>query len=313
MTIKLGIAPINWCNDDDPDLGANISFEQCIQEMALAGYVGTELGNKYPRAPLELKPALAEQGLELSSSWFSTYFTETNRYEETLSRFLESLSFMRAMGASYLNICECGHAIQGTSLAILGEQKPQFSASQWEALIQGLHTIGRIAQDFNLKLVYHYHAGTGVFSEAEIDYLMQNTSPELISLLLDTGHAALAGINPVELIKKYGTRIPYVHLKDLRHSIMTRVLSEQLCFMDAVRAGVFTVPGDGNLDFAKILKELGQLNYQGWLIVEAEQDPAKAPPLEYAKKAYDFLNQILKRSKLDKEQMIAREGLELIA
>ena len=312
MTIKLGIAPINWCNDDDPNLGANISFEQCIQEMALAGYVGTELGNKYPRDPLELKLALVEQGLELSSSWFSTYFTEINRYEETLSRFLDHLSFMRAMGTNYINICECGHAIQGSSLAILGEQKPQFSACQWDALIQGLHTIGRIAQDFNLKLVYHYHAGTGVFNEAEIAYLMQNTSPELISLLLDTGHAALAGINPVELIKKYGARIRYIHFKDLRHSVMTRVFSEQLCFMDAVRAGIFTVPSDGDLNFADILKELQQINYQGWLIVEAEQDPAKAPPLEYAKKAYDFLNQILKLSKLEKEQVIAGEGLELI-
>lgn len=293
MTIKLGIAPINWCNDDDPSLGEDISFEQCIKEMALSGYVGTELGNKYPRNALNLKQSLAEYGLELTSSWFSTYFTEANRYDETLSRFLDHLSFMRATGANYLNICECGHAIQGTNLAILGDDKPQFSSQQWDDLIQGLHTLGRIAHDFNVKLVYHYHAGTGVFTEAEIDFLMHNSSPELISLLLDTGHAALAGINPVDLIKKYGSRIRYVHLKDIRQSVFSRLLPEQVNFMDAVRAGIFTVPGDGDIDFGEVLKELKVLNYKGWLIVEAEQDPAKAPPLEYARKAYEFLNQAL--------------------
>lgn len=293
MTIKLGIAPINWCNDDDPRLGEHISFEQCIREMAESGYVGTELGNKYPRNAPILKQSLAQQGLELASSWFSTYFTETNKYEETLSRFLDQLSFIRASGASFLNVCECGHAIQGTTLPILGNSKPIFSSQQWEDLIQGLHTLGRIAHDFQVKLVYHYHAGTGVFNEAEIDYLMQNTSPELISLLLDTGHAALAGIDSLNLIKKYGHRIRYVHLKDIRHSIFETVLPQEINFMDAVRAGIFTVPGDGDIDFISILKGLEQMNYQGWLIVEAEQDPAKAPPLEYARKAREYLSKML--------------------
>ncbi len=296
MTIKLGIAPINWCNDDDPNLGGDISFEQCIAEMALSGYQGTELGNKYPRSAPLLKKALAEQGLELTSSWFSTYFTEETKYEETLSRFLDQLSFVRASGGSFLNICECGHAIQGTHLAILGEKKPIFNEQQWENLIQGLHSIGRIAHDFKMQLVYHYHAGTGVFTEAEIDYLMQNTSPELISLLLDTGHAALAGINPVDLIKKYGKRIRYVHLKDIRESVFGSLLPDQLNFMDAVRAGIFTVPGDGQINFAEIISELKRLDYQGWMIVEAEQDPAKAPPLEYARKAQEFLQKSFKET-----------------
>jgi inosose dehydratase len=293
MTIKLGIAPINWCNDDDPNLGGNISFEQCISEMALSGYIGTELGNKYPRNAPSLKQALADKGLVLASSWFSTYFTEENKYEETLSRFLDHFSFVRASGANYLNICECGHAIQGTDLPILGQGKPQFNQEQWDRLIQGLHTIGRIAHDFQMQLVYHYHAGTGVFYQEEIDSLMQNTSPELISLLLDTGHAALAGINPVDLIKKYGPRIRYVHLKDIRQSVYSTVMQQQMNFMDAVRAGVFTVPGDGNLDFVQVLRDLKQMNYQGWMIVEAEQDPVKAPPLEYARKAKKFLEEVL--------------------
>lgn len=293
MTIKLGIAPINWCNDDDPNLGANISFEQCISEMSQAGFVGTELGNKFPRDSTVLSQNLTEAGLQLSSAWFSTFFTEPDKYEETLSRFLDHLSFMRAMGAKYINICECGHAIQGTNLAILGKDKPEFNPAQWQALIQGLHAIGRIASDHHMQLVYHYHAGTGVFSEAEIDYLMQHTSPGLISLLLDTGHAAFAGIDPLHLIDKFAARIRYVHLKDIRANILEQVKQRQLCFMDAVRMGVFTVPGDGDINFAPLLQALHRKGYQGWMIVEAEQDPAKAIPLVYAEKAFKHLNNLI--------------------
>ena len=293
MTVKLGIAPINWSNDDDPNLGKDISFEQCIHEMSLAGYQGTELGHKFPRDIEILKPALDQKSLQLPSAWFSTYFTEPEKYEATLSQFLDHLSFMRALGAEYINVCECGHAIQGTDTPILSPEKPEFSAEQWNKLIMGLHAMGRIAYDFNIRLVYHYHAGTGVFTENEIHQLMNNTSPELISLLLDTGHAALAGIDPVQLIKEYGDRIKYVHLKDIRKEVLERVQTEQLCFMDAVRAGLFTVPGDGSLDFPAITSALTEYQYTGWMIVEAEQDPQKAPPLEYAKKAYAYLTSLL--------------------
>lgn len=291
-TIQLGIAPINWCNDDDPSLGKDISFEQCIREMSQAGYVGTELGNKFPRDPTVLSNALTAQGLVLSSAWFSTYFTEAQQYERTLSQFLDHLSFMRAMGTRFINVCECGHAIQGQSVPVLGADKPVFDEQQWQLLIRGLHVLGRIAYDFNMQIVYHYHAGTGVFKEAEIDYLMAHTSPELVSLLLDTGHAAFAGIDPLDLIRKHGTRIKYVHLKDVRAEVFDRVHTQELSFMDGVRAGVFTVPGDGCLDFPAIVQALDGIGYQGWMIVEAEQDPVKAPPLEFAQKAYDYLTKL---------------------
>lgn len=293
MNIKLGIAPINWCNDDDPNLGKEISFEQCINEMSLAGYKGTELGNKYPRDVKVLKKALEHKGLQLSSAWFSTFFTVPDQYKNTLSRFLEHLSFMRAMGASFINICECGHAIQGTDLPVISPSKPEFTQEQWEQLTNGLHAIGRIAYDFNMQLVYHYHAGTGVYSANEIDLLMERTSPELISLLLDTGHAVFAGVDPLNLISQYGDRIKYVHLKDIRSEVLKKTEVEQLNFMDAVRAGVFTVPGDGAIDFIPIINALKRNKYNGWMIVEAEQDPAKTPPLEYAKNAFSYLNSIL--------------------
>ena len=293
MTIKLGIAPINWCNDDDPSLGQDITFEQCIKEMAQAGYAGTEMGNKYPRDSVLLNQSLKSTGLELASAWFSTRFTEPDQYEATLSQFLDHFSFMRAMGASFINVCECGHSIQNTLLPVLGQKRPQFDKEQWEKLIQGLHAIGRMANDYHMQIVYHYHAGTGVFTETEIDYLMQHTSPELVSLLLDTGHAAFAGVNPVSLIKKYGKRIRYVHLKDIRGHVLKDVTNNQDNFMDAVRAGVFTVPGDGDIDFSAVIRELRKHDYKGWFIVEAEQDPAKAPPLEYARKAFEYLQPLI--------------------
>lgn len=292
MTIQLGIAPINWSNDDDPNLGKEYSFEQCIEEMQIAGYEGTELGNKFPNDPQLLKTALQEKKLVLSSAWFSTFFTDPQQYESTLSAFMDKLSFVKATGARYLNICECAYAIQGTEQPVLSAEKPVFTKVQWQDLIRGLHSIGRIANDHHMQLVYHYHAGTGVFFEDEIDYLMEHVSPQLVSLLLDTGHAAFAGIDPVNLIRKHGERIGYVHLKDIRASVLDRVAKEQLCFMDAVRAGVFTVPGDGNLNFPAVFSELEAYQYQGWMIVEAEQDPAKAPPLIYAKKAKEYLESI---------------------
>ncbi|KTD75138.1 myo-inosose-2 dehydratase [Legionella waltersii] len=289
MAIQLGISPINWCNDDDPSLGEEISFEQCINEMALSGYVATELGNKYPKQQEILKSALDLRGLQLSSAWFSTYFTVPELYEATLERFMEHMSFMRAMGASFINVCECGHSIQGTDKSILGNAKPQFNEEQRENLISGLHAIGRIANDFKVQLAYHYHAGTGVFKQEEIDFLMTNTCPTLVSLLLDTGHALFAGINPIDLIKKYRERITYVHLKDVRKEVLETVRDKGLSFMDAVRAGVFTVPGDGAIDFQPIISQLQTIGYQGWAIVEAEQDPGKANPLHYAKMAFDYL------------------------
>ncbi len=293
LNSQLGIAPINWCNDDDPNLGKETPFNQIIEEMSLAGYRGTELGNKYPRDPQQLQQALAAHHLQLTSAWFSTYFTQEELYEQTLERFMAHLSFMRAMGASFINICECGHAIQGTESAILGPKKPLFTDQQWQRLVTGLHSIGRIAHDYNIQLVYHYHAGTGVFTAKELAVLMQHTSPQLLSLLLDTGHAAFAGIDPLELIQQYGQRIRYVHLKDVREAVLSEVKEKNWSFMDAVRAGVFTVPGDGMINFAPILQALNKLNYQGWMIVEAEQDPQKAPPLVYARKAYDYLQELI--------------------
>ncbi|MCL1127318.1 myo-inosose-2 dehydratase [Shewanella surugensis] len=286
---KIGIAPINWTNDDDPNLGGDIPFDQCIFEMSESGYIGTEVGNKYPRDIKQLKAALEPLNLQISSAWYSTFFTEEGRHQETLSAFMDQLSFLSNSGAKYITVAECGHCIQSGNLAINNSNKPTFTTKQWDNLIQGLHQLGRIAYDYGMTVVYHYHMGTGIQNQDEIDYLMKHTSPELISLLMDTGHAYFAGIDPVTLIKQYKDRIKYVHLKDIRNEILKKVKADNLCFMDGIREGVFTVPGDGDLDFKQIFKTLDEIDYRGWMIVEAEQDPAKANPKKYAKQAREFI------------------------
>ena len=288
-SVKLSIAPIAWTNDDLPELGGHISFEQCIEEMSEAGFTGSEIGNKYPRDPEVLKPALEKRGLEISSAWFSTFFSENGRSEETIDKYVEYMRFLKAMGARVVNICECGHCVQmGTGHVF---DRPEYSNDQWQNVAEGLNMIGEIARDNEMINAYHYHMGTMVQNLEEIDRLMELTDPALVYLLVDTGHAHYAGDDPLSIVRKYGPRIRNVHLKDIRQEILDIVHSEKMSFLDSVKAGVFTVPGDGCIDFLPIFKALADAGYGGWFVVEAEQDPDKANPLEYAKMARNFIRE----------------------
>ena len=288
-SVKLSIAPIAWTNDDLPELGGHISFEQCIEEMSEAGFTGSEIGNKYPRDPEVLKPALEKRGLEISSAWFSTFFSENGRSEETIDKYVEQMRFLKAMGARVVNICECGHCVQmGTGHVF---DRPEYSNDQWQNVAEGLNMIGEIARDNEMINAYHYHMGTMVQNLEEIDRLMELTDPALVYLLVDTGHAHYAGDDPLSIVRKYGPRIRNVHLKDIRQEILDIVHSEKMSFLDSVKAGVFTVPGDGCIDFLPIFKALADAGYGGWFVVEAEQDPDKAKPLEYAIMARNFIRE----------------------
>jgi inosose dehydratase len=289
--VKLAIAPIGWSNDDMPELGAHISFAQCIQEMADAGYQGCEVGHKFPRDAAELSAALLPHRLNVASAWLSLYFTEAGREQETIENFKTHMTFLKAMGASVIVVCECGNSIQGKPLALFNH-KPRFTESQWQALISGLHQIGRAARENDMSIVYHHHMGTGVQNQDEIDYLMAATNPDLVSLLFDTGHLTYAGGDVMATLKQHGHRIKHVHLKDIRETVLQQVKEQRMSFLDSVRAGVFTVPGDGMINFKAIVDELAQQKYSGWWVVEAEQDPEKANPLLYAKMARGFLREV---------------------
>ena len=285
--VKLGIAPIAWTNDDMPDLGAENTFEQCISEMALAGFTGCEVGNKYPKDTKVLKKALDLRGMQICNAWFSTFLT-TKPYEETEKDFIEHITFLKEMGAKVVGVSEQGHSIQGTDLSIF-DDKYVMNDEEWDMLCTGLNKLGKVAKDMGITLTFHHHMGTVVQTAAEIDRMMENTDPELFNLLFDSGHLAYCGEDYMYILKKYINRIKHVHLKDIRPDVIADVKAKGESFLQGVRKGTFTVPGDGVIDFAPIFEVLAENNYEGYVLVEAEQDPAIANPFEYALKARKYI------------------------
>ena len=285
--IKLGIAPIAWTNDDMPDLGAENTFRQCVSEMALAGFSGCEVGNKYPKDVKELKKQLDMRGLSIANQWFSSFIL-TQPMEKVERDFAAQCEFLHAMGAKIIGASEQSFSIQGTDIPVF-EGKYVMNAKEWEKLAAGLNKLGKIAQSYGISLTYHHHMGTVVQTAEETDRLMEMTDPGLFSLLYDTGHLAYCGENVTEVLKKHVGRVKHVHLKDIRPDVVNKVRAERLSFLQGVRAGTFTVPGDGAIDFAPVFDILDRAGYKGWMIVEAEQDPAAADPLEYALKARKYI------------------------
>jgi inosose dehydratase len=289
--IKVGICSIGWTNDDLPELGGDIPFEQCIQEMHDAGYVGSEVGNKYPKDPAALKKALAPVKLNIASQWFSSFFT-TLPLEETIEPFKKQLAFLKAMGSKVIVISEQGNSIQGQQeTPIFSDAKPVLDDEGWDKLVAGLEAAGEIANKQGMKVVVHHHMGTCIQTREEVDILMQKADPSKVFLLCDTGHMTYAGGDAVALLHDYADRIKHIHLKDIRADVLQQVKDEGMSFLNAVKAGVFTVPGDGCVDWDGVFAEIDAMNYEGWWLVEAEQDPEKAPPFEYAKKARDFVRE----------------------
>jgi inosose dehydratase len=289
QNVKLGIAPIAWTNDDMPDLGGENTFEQCVSEMALAGFTGCEVGNKYPSDRAALKKALDLRGLIICNRWFSSFLI-TKPFAEVAAEFEAQLDFLSCLGAKVIGASEQSFSVQGTNRAVFDE-KPVADDAQWKLLTEGLNRLGEIAVKKGMKLTFHHHMGTVVQTAAEIDRLMAETDPALVNLLFDSGHLSFAGINPAAVLKKHVNRVAHVHLKDIRPAVVRQVKDEHLSFLQAVRAGAFTVPGDGAVDFTPLFAVLEQAKYEGWFVVEAEQDPAKANPLEYALKARKYIRE----------------------
>lgn len=287
--VKLGIAPIAWTNDDMPDLGKENTFEQCVSEMALAGFTGSEVGNKYPRDTEALKKALQLRGMEICNQWFSCFLL-TKPFEEVEQEFRNQLSYLKTMGAKIIGVSEQSYSVQGMVDTPIFGHKYVMSDEEWEVFCKGLNRLGKIAkEEYGISLTFHHHMGTVVQDEAEVDRMMENTDSKYVSLLFDTGHFAYCGVSPLKMVKKYTGRIKHVHLKDIRKEVVEKVKAEKLSFLDGVRLGTFTVPGDGCIDFDPIFKVLEVSGYEGYMLVEAEQDPAKANPLEYAIKARKYI------------------------
>ena len=276
--IRIGANPIGWSNDDMRELGADTPLEVCLAEAREAGFEGMELGHKFPREAGALQAALAPFGLACVSGWYSSQLLLRDADAE-MQALGPHLALLKAMGCGVLILAETTGAIHGDLSAPLSA-RPVLPAASWPGFGARLTELADATLRQGIRLVYHHHIGTVVQSEADIDALMAATGPS-VQLLLDTGHAAWGKADPVLLARRHRGRIGHVHAKDLRTEVMRSADAEDWSFLRSVVEGVYTVPGDGSIDYRAVFAELS--GYAGWVVIEAEQDPAKANPLAYAK------------------------------
>ncbi|BCH64512.1 myo-inosose-2 dehydratase [Agrobacterium vitis] len=297
--ILYGTNPIAWSNDDDRTLGAHISLDQCLDETAKIGFDGIEKGHKFPQEPAGLKAVLEPRGLRYISGWHSLNLL-TNSIEDEKAAMQPALDLLKAMGSKVIIVCETSNAIHGADDTPVND-RPKLADSEWASFGAGVEALAEFAAAQGIALVYHHHMGTIVESEEEIDKLMANTGPHA-KLLLDTGHCLFGGGNPERVATNYMSRVGHIHAKNIRPVIAKQVRDEKLSFLEGVRRGVFTVPGDseGGVNFPPVLKIAGEHGYEGWLVIEAEQDPDVRNPYDYQSLGLASLKAMAKAAGLDK-------------
>lgn len=286
---RVGANPIIWSNDDFDDLAYDLPLDTILREMRAAGFAGSELGHAYPRTPGPLAEALGRHHLSLVSGWHSTYLASKPLAEEEQS-FRAHLNLLKSLGARVVIVAECTRCIHGNRDAALGfddRLTPRLTEAEWPKLIAGLNHLCAIATSEEMQVVYHHHMGTVIQAEADLERLLAGV-PEML-LLLDAGHLAFAGIDPVGVARRHADRIGHVHLKSVRAEVAAQVRREGWSFYRAVANGVFTVAGDGCVNYPEIFRMLARADYRGWLVVEAEEDPVKVPALPKARAARDYV------------------------
>lgn len=281
--VRIGINPITWTNDDMPELGGDIPLETCLSEARQAGFSGIELGGKFPRDAAALGPLLARHELDLVSGWYSAQLARRSAEDEALA-VEPHLSLLAAMGCRAMVFAEGHGSTDGDPNTPLSK-RPTLSDAQWSVFASRLDALARHLRARGVRLAFHHHMGTVVQTEDDVDRLMATTGDD-VGLLLDTGHLAFAGGDPAAVARRHAKRIVHVHCKDVRRDALASALRRDASFLAAVLDGVFTVPGDGSIDFDAVLAPLASSGYAGWLVVEAEQDPAKAQPLTYARMGF---------------------------
>jgi myo-inosose-2 dehydratase len=288
---RVGANPIIWSNDDFADLAGDVPLEVILSEMRSAGFAGSELGHAYPRSTTALGEALRRHQLQLVSGWHSSYLA-SNDYEAEETDFKTHLALLRSLDATVVIIAECTRCVHGskdTPLDFGETSRPRLREEEWPRLTDGLIKFAALCAAEGMKLVYHHHMGTVIQAEADLDRVLK--AVPTMFLLLDPGHLSFAGIDALEVTKRYGSRIAHVHLKSVRREVLDRVRAKHWTFYQAVRDGVFTIPGDGLVDFPAIFRELAKHDYRGWLVAEAEEDPTKVPALPKAKKAREYVRE----------------------
>ena len=289
MSVKLGIAPIAWSNDDMPELGGDTPLEQCLSEASEAGFSGIESGGKFPKKSEELIPLLQKHNLKLCSGWYSANLRK-NSVKDEIMLVQEQLKLFQDCKAPCIVFAEVSDSIAGDPNRPLSS-RPQMNKDEWNEYCKKISEMGKYLEDQDMPLAYHHHMGTVIETEDDTKRLLDNTSDQ-VKLILDTGHMLFAKGNSVKIAEDYKDRIIHIHCKDMREDILNKSLEKDWSFRKAFLEGAFTVPGDGCIDYIPLLKYLKNIDYKGWLVVEAEQDPAKANPLEYAKKGFKYLSKV---------------------
>lgn len=294
--VRIGINPISWMNDDLPALGGETPLETALSEGAEIGYEGFELGNKFPKDGPGLKAKLGEFSVACVSGWYSGFLAE-DTVEAEVARCVAHMEKLQYNGVKVVVYGECAGTVQGQIDTPVGKRPTFRDAAAWQAYAERLNAFGQhLIDTYGLKLAYHHHMGAYVESPADIDQLMALTDPAQVFLLYDTGHAYFGGAtDPLVPLKKHLARVVHVHCKDVRPAVITQARNDGWSFLTGVINGTFTVPGDGVIDYDAVLTTLKDAGYEGWLVVEAEQDPAVAPSYAYAKKGHDTLRALVNR------------------
>jgi inosose dehydratase len=298
MTIRFGVSPIAWVNDDMPELGGDTPLETVLGDAAAIGFDGIELGGKFPRDPQDLKALLDRFDLALVGGWYGSRLLGRGA-EAEIAAMRPHLRLLQALGTDVFVIAETSNAIHGDRSRPLS-QAPRLAEHEWRAFGRRLTDVADYLAGEGMRCAYHHHLGTVVERQEDLDRLLAVTG-EKVGLTLDTGHAVLGGFDPAETIRRHSGRIVHVHCKDIRPDVFGALARRDGSFLDGVLDGMFTVPGDGAIDFAEVLGALADIGYEGWVVVEAEQDPALADPRQYG----DFGLRTL-------ERMAERAGLERI-
>jgi inosose dehydratase len=296
MSVKLGIAPIAWSNDDMPELGGDTPLEQCLSEASEAGFSGIESGGKFPKNSNELIPLLDKYNLKLCSGWYGANL-RINSVKEEIELIQDQLKLFQDCKAPCIVFAEVSDSIAGDPKRPLST-RPKMTADEWIIYCKKISEIGKYLEDQGMPLAYHHHMGTVIETQKDTERLLENTSDQ-VKLILDTGHMLFAGGNSIEVANNFKERIIHVHCKDMRKKVLEKSLKEDFSFRQAFLEGAFTVPGDGFIDYEPLLTFLKKSNYNGWLVVEAEQDPAKANPLEYARIGHNYLSNVCKKIDLE--------------
>lgn len=289
--IKWGIAPIGWRNDDIPSIGKDNNLQQLLSDIVVAGFQGTEVGGFFP-GPEKLNYELKLRNLEIAGQWFSSFILQDG-IDKASEAFEKHCQFLKAVNAPVAVVSEQTHSIQQSDSKNIFTDKYILNDAEWDELTAGLNRYGEIAAKYGIKVAYHHHMGTVVQTREETNRLMANTDPKLVGLLFDTGHIAVSDGEYMPLLEDNIDRVVHVHFKDVRKDKEKDSREKGLTFQGAFLNGMFTVPGDGYIDFKPVFKLLTEHNYKGWIVVEAEQDPDKANPLEYAQKAKKYINEEL--------------------